>query len=110
MTSEYGQPQRERNAVADALRDQQSFNRSQVAWLMSRAMGWGYDLGYEAGQRDELVLATVAAEYAGRHPFSAHETVKSLNRRRYREECDAAARLPRPGDFRGCGAARQAAA
>lgn len=113
MTREYDSdkdlspPRQHGDKVAAALRDQQNFNRGQVAWLMSQAMRWGHDLGYEAGyqqgQRDELALATVAAEYANRHPFSAQETVNSLKRRQYREACDAAARLPRPGDFRGRG-------
>lgn len=96
--------------VAEALRTQDTFDRAQVAWLMSQAIRWGYDLGYEDGQRDEQALATVAAEYANTHPFSARETVASLNRRRYREQCDAAARLPRPGDFRGRGTPHRAAA
>lgn len=96
--------------VIAALRNQGSFDRAQVAWLMSRAMGWGYDLGYEDGQRDEQALATIAAEYANTHPFSGHETFVSVNRRRYRQECDAAARLPRPNDFRGRGTPHRAAA
>jgi hypothetical protein len=101
MNSEYGQPQREHNAVAKALREQQSFDRDQVAWLMSRAMSWGYDLGYEDGQRDELALATVAAAYRHVGPFSAEATERSIKQRNLRRESDAAARLPRPGDYRG---------
>lgn len=89
--------------VVAALRDNTSFDREQAAWLMSQAMRWGYDLGYEDGQRDEQALASVAAEYANDHPFSAQATIKSLEKRAYREECDAAARLPRPGDFKGAG-------
>lgn len=90
--------------VVAALRDNTSFDREQAAWLMSQAMRWGYDLGYEDGQRDELALATVAAEYAcDGPPFSARITERGINQRAYRAECDATARLPRPGDFQGTG-------
>lgn len=87
--------------VAEALRTQETFGRAQVAWLMSLSMGWGYDLGYEDGQRDELALASVAAAYSSTKTFSAEVTERGIKQRNQRREADAAARLPRPGDYRG---------
>lgn len=90
--------------VVGALRDNDTFTRAQVAWLMMHAQRWGYDVGYEDGRRDELALATIAAEYAYTGtPFSARITERGLRQRAYRNECDAAAHLPRPGDFPGLG-------
>jgi hypothetical protein len=83
-----------------ALRDEETFDRAQLAWLMAQAMRWGYDLGYERGQRDELGLATVAAAYAHTGSFTAENTAREVKKAAYRRECDAAAKLPRPGDYR----------
>jgi hypothetical protein len=77
--------------VAEALRTCETFTRDQVAWLMAEAMRWGYE------QRvDEENEAWPEASY-----FVAGELIRDLDRKAYREACDAAARLPRPGDFRG---------
>src|SRR5690348_8926433 len=89
------------NRAADALRSQETFDRDQVAWLMSQAQRWGYDIGYEDGQRDERELASIAAAYASTSSFSAEATARDIKKRNRRKEADAAARLPRPGDFRG---------
>lgn len=87
------------NRVADALRTQQTFDRAQVAWLMSAAQQWGYDVGYEDGQRDELALACVAATYAYTGSFAG--TAREIGKRDRRQEADATARLPRVGDHQG---------
>lgn len=96
--------------VVVALRENDTFNRAQVAWLMSLAGRWGYDAGYEDGQRDEQALANVAAQYADRAPFDGRVTASAARKVAYRAECDAAARLPRPGDFKGRQRTGQAAA
>ncbi len=87
--------------VVAALRENASFDRAQVAWLMAQAQRWGYDVGYEQGQRDERELASIAADYAYTGSFSAENTLRDLKKRDRRREADAAARLPRPSDFRG---------
>lgn len=89
--------------VVAALQSQETFDRAQLAWLMAQAMRWGYDLGYEDGQRDEIELASVAAAYAHTGDFSAEATLRDIKKRNRRQESDAAARLPRPGDFKGRG-------
>ena len=86
--------------VVAALRDRETFDRTQIAWLMSQAMRWGYDLGYEDGQRDELALAGVAADYAYTGSFNAEVTAREARKRAYRDECDQAARVPRTIDRR----------
>lgn len=89
------------NRVAEALRTQETFDRAQVAWLMATAQRWGFEAGYEEGRRDELMLASVAASYAhDGSSFDARVTECDNRQRARRQESDAAARLPRPGDYR----------
>jgi hypothetical protein len=78
-------------AVSHALRTSETFTRDQVAWLMAEAMRWGYER-----RVDEENAAWPADSY-----FVAGELFRDLDRKAYREACDAAARLPRPGDFKG---------
>ena len=99
-----------KSRLAEALEGQESFTREQVAWLMNEAMRWGYELrdeedrGFHAGY-----LARVAEENATYPPADVlirhRDIVVGVNQRTYRAECDAAARLPRPGDFKGRGQA-----
>jgi hypothetical protein len=90
--------------VAAALRGQGTFNRAQLAWLMAAAQRWGYDVGYEEGRRDELALASIAAAYAyDGSSFDARVTERGNRQRALRQESDAAASLPRPGDYRPAG-------
>jgi hypothetical protein len=87
--------------VAAALRGQDTFNRAQLAWLMAAAQRWGYDVGYEDGRRDEIALANIAASYAyDGSSFDARVTERGNRQRALRQEADAAAGLPRPGDYR----------
>lgn len=89
----------------DSTEEPVTVTREQLAYLMSKAQGWGYDVGYEAGyeagQRDELELASVAADYTYRGSFSAEATLRDIKRKNHRHEAAAAARLPRPNDFQG---------
>jgi hypothetical protein len=77
--------------VVTALLTQETFDRTQMAWLMSLAGRWGYE-------------ARVDEENHGwPEPgvFAAGDTIKAIDQRAYRRACDAAAGLPRPGDYRG---------
>jgi hypothetical protein len=94
LKAQTGPPHPE-SPVAEALRTQDSFTRDQVAWLMAEAMRWGYEL-----RVDEENVAWPADAY-----FIAGELFRDLDRKAYREALDARARLPRPGDFKGMGAA-----
>lgn len=97
---------RQRHAVADALRTLETFTRDQVAWLMAQAQRWGYeardaeDRGFWAGYQ-----ARVAEENAAWPDdtvlFRHHDVVVGINQRAYRAECDRAARVPRIGDHAG---------
>jgi hypothetical protein len=80
------------SSVGAALRTQETFDRTQVAWLMSQAMRWGYEsrVDEENGCWPDVELM-----------FNAGEAVKAAERKRLRDAYDAAARLPRPGDHRG---------
>jgi hypothetical protein len=102
------------NRVAEKLLTLTTFDRTQVAWLMAQAFRCGYELrdeedrGFQAGYN-----ARVAEENAAYPPaayFIAKEHFYDLDRMAYREECDAPARLPRPGDFRGVREREQVAA
>lgn len=94
------------NSVADALRELRTFTREQVAWLMSTAMRWGYELrdeedrGYRAGY-----WARVAEENSvwpdDTVLFRHRDVVVGINQRAYRAEYDRAARLPRVDDYPG---------
>jgi hypothetical protein len=77
--------------VAAALRSCESFTRDQVAWLMAEAMRWGYER-----RVDEENDAWPPDAY-----FIAGELFRDLDRKAYRDAHDAAALLPRPGDFKG---------
>jgi hypothetical protein len=87
--------------VVAALRQNESFDRAQVAWLMSLAGRWGYDAGYEDGQRDERALAEIAAAYAHLGTFSGENTAREVKKAELRREADEAACLPRLGDHPG---------
>ena len=80
------------NRAVDALRTQETFNRAQVAWIMHTAFRWGYELRVDeenAGWPDPTVL------------FNAGDTIKAVNQRAYRRQCDTIAKLPRPTDHHG---------
>jgi hypothetical protein len=85
-------------SVAAALREQETFTREQVAWLMSNAMRWGYE-----ARVDEESEAWPPPKL-----FFAGELICSAERQARRDEFDATARLPRTGDFKGRGAASPA--
>ncbi|WP_157410837.1 hypothetical protein [Actinoplanes rectilineatus] len=87
--------------VAAALLTQETFNRDQVAWLTRIFMGWGYDLGYEDGQRDEHALANIAAMYTYTGSFSAEATMRGVKKLNRRQAADAASRIPRIGAYTG---------
>lgn len=78
--------------VVTALRTQETFDRAQVAWLMAQAMRWGYE-----ARVDEENAAWPETELV----FNAGETVKAIDRKQLRNAIDAAATLPRPGDYHG---------
>lgn len=86
--------------VVTALREQDTFDRAQLAWLMNEAYRWGYE-----ARVDEENTA-----YPPTGVFASGQHYRELDRKKYRDECDAAARLPRPGDFRGVAADDQRAA
>ena len=77
--------------AAEALRTLQAFTREQVAWLMSAAMRWGYELRVD--------------EENGTWPpppiFCAGNASRAVDQSAYRAACDRAARLPRLGDHLG---------
>ncbi len=88
--------------VVAALASQETFTRAQVAWLMSEAMRWGYeardeeDRGFWAGYN-----ARVAEENAAYPPPKVFTLGRWFDQATERQKADAAARLPRPGDFKG---------
>nr|WP_221374516.1 hypothetical protein [Actinoplanes polyasparticus] len=91
-----------------ALREHETFNRAQVAWLMAQAQRWGYDVGWEEGQLDGFVAGYQLcedewnAEAAGRlNAFTARDARDGDARDWLVEQADLAARLPRITDRRG---------
>lgn len=95
------------NAV-EALATQQSFDRIQLAWLMSQAMRWGTELGreegYESGYAAGWQACAEEVDQAARavvHNFNHRDVADGLARRWLREQYDAMLRTPRPGDFPG---------
>lgn len=77
--------------ILAALRENETFDRAQLAWLMALAARWGYE-------------ARVDEENAGwPEPavFCAGDTIKAIDQRTYRAACDSAAQLPRPNDHVG---------
>lgn len=83
--------------VAEALRTQHTFTRDQVAWLMATAMRWGYE-------------NRVAEENAAWPAPKIFTLGRWFDQATERAKADAAARLPRPGDFRGRDASSRRAA
>jgi hypothetical protein len=88
--------------VAEALRTQETFDRAQVAWLMSEAMRWGYELrdaedcGWLAGYN-----ARVAEENQAWPPPKVFLLGRWYDQATERAKADSAARLLRPTDFKG---------
>jgi hypothetical protein len=76
--------------VAEALRTQETFTRDQVAWIAAQFFRWGYER-----HRDE--------ENENWPPAAAFVLGRWFDQAVEREKADAAARLPRPTDFRGRG-------
>lgn len=74
--------------MVDALRAAQSFTREQVAYLMALAMRWGYE-------------NRVAEENDSYPPEPVFVLGRWYDQAAERQKADAAARLPRPGDFKG---------
>ncbi|BAL87264.1 hypothetical protein AMIS_20440 [Actinoplanes missouriensis 431] len=108
MTVTDGTPQRESppepdaDRVAQALRTQDSFDRAQAAWLIHAAFQSGYELGItEAGGFHAGYRARVDEENATWPPPKVFTLGRWYDQAAERAEADAAARLPRPGDFRG---------
>ena len=87
--------------TAEALADQQSFTRAQVAWLMSQAYRWGYEQ-HDAETCDchaEYWAQRVAEEeekYPAPKVFTLGRWYDQATRR---AQHDQEARKPRPGDF-----------
>jgi hypothetical protein len=91
------------------------FTRVQVAYLMGAAARWGedtaafdlayaYELGRKSALREVSELNLAAIEAAGATAtLSAAGTESDITRRARREAAEAAARLPREGDFPGWG-------
>jgi hypothetical protein len=75
-------------AVAQALRTLQTFTREQVAWLMSTAMRWGYEL-------------RVDEENAAYPPTPVFQLGRWFDQAEQRQKADADAKLPRLGDHPG---------
>lgn len=74
--------------VVTALHTRETFDRAQVAWIMAEAYRWGYE-------------ARVDEENAAWPPPQVFTLGKWYEQASERQRADAAARLPRPGDFRG---------
>jgi hypothetical protein len=74
--------------IAAALRTQDTFNREQVAWLMSQAARWGYE-----NRVDE--------ENANWPPEPVMTFGRWADQTDARSHADQAARVPRTGDHRG---------
>jgi hypothetical protein len=74
--------------VVSALLHAETFTRGQVAWLIAEAMRWGYE-------------ARVNEENAAWPPPEIFTLGRWYTQAEERAKADAAARLPRPGDFRG---------
>lgn len=89
--------------VAEALRTQDTFDRTQVAWLIAAAFQSGYELresedrGWVAGYN-----ARVAEENMAWPPPKVTVFGRWYEQATERARADAAARLPRPHDFKGC--------
>lgn len=104
-------------SVVAALRDQESFDRAQLAWLMAEAFRWGresaenepapgtYRAGFEAGYN-----ARVAEENGCYPPPKVLVLGRWYDQAVERAKADAAAWLPRPGDFKGVGSDGRVAA
>lgn len=96
MTVTQSAPTGPPHPVADALLTQESFNREQVAWLMSQAMRWGYELrdeedrGWIAGYN-----ARVAQENAAYPPPKVFSFGAWYDQALEREKADAEFRRPR---------------
>jgi hypothetical protein len=59
------------------------FTRDEVGWLMAQALRWGHESladDQNAGWPDTTLV------------FNAGETIRAIERKRYRDECDAAVR------------------
>lgn len=90
-TSSNGSATDDLDPVVTALREQETFDRAQVAWLMHTAYRWGYEARVDEENHD----------WPDPSVFCAGNTIKAINQRAHRAECDQAAGLPRPGDHRG---------
>lgn len=75
-------------AVVEALRTQDTFDRAQVAWLMSQAMRWGYE-------------NRVSEENGAYPPEPILVLGKWYDQAIDRQKADARLQLPRPDDFTG---------
>lgn len=74
--------------VVTALRDNTTFDRAQLAWLMAEAYRWGYE-------------ARVDEENGAWPPPKVFNLGKWFDQATERQRADNAARLPRPSDHRG---------
>ncbi|MFF0378646.1 hypothetical protein [Actinoplanes missouriensis] len=83
--------------MVEALNTQDTFDRAQVAWLMSQAMRWGYE-------------NRIAEENAAYPPEPVFILGRWFDQATERARADATARWPRPGDFRGHASKQQVAA
>ena len=71
----------QRLVAALADRKHQVFTRDQVAWLMAQAMRWGYE--HRVDEENEAWPDTTIV-------FNAGETIRAIERKRLRDESDAA--------------------
>lgn len=74
--------------VVTALREQDTFDRAQLAWLMNEAYRWGYE-------------ARVDEENAAYPPPKVFTLGRWYDQALERAKADAAARIPRANDFQG---------
>ncbi len=74
-----------------ALLTEETFTRAQLADAMSMAYRWGYE-----ARIDEEEAAWPPSDF-----LISGGLIQGLDRKARRDEWDAAANLPRPGDFRG---------
>lgn len=95
-------------SAAEALRHQQTFDRQQVAWLMSQAQRWGYDVGFDEGHLEGFISGYQLCEdewnaeaEARLNSFTDRDARDGAARDWLVEQADIFARVQRIADKRG---------
>jgi hypothetical protein len=101
-------PASPRLSVAEALRTLDTFTREQAAWIVAQVQRWSYEVGrddgHAAGFADGYARCESEWNRAASEALNAftERDIRSAEARQWlREQADAAARLSRPGDYRG---------